>query len=252
MRNVIVSLCLAHAALAAPIGALIIDGQNNHNWKATTPVLKKILEDNGLFQVDVLTTPPKGGDFSTFKPDFKKYKVIVLNYNEFPTGDKWPEAVRTSFEEWMRNGGGLVSYHAADNAFPDWSEYNLMIGIGGWLGRTEKSGPYWYYHDGKLASDTTPGNAGNHGARTPFEIDLNRRQDGQHDERQPSRDRGEHQMSRPGGHPDRRVHPDRRRGRHAVDGIAAAENGATPQKPDSGDDLRRDPVGGSRFASHEA
>jgi type 1 glutamine amidotransferase len=170
MRNVIVSLCLAHAALAAPIGALIIDGQNNHNWKATTPVLKKILEDSSLFQVDVLTTPPKGGDFSNFKPDFKKYQVIVLNYNEFPTGDKWSEAVRTSFEEWMRNGGGLVSYHAADNAFPDWSEYNLMIGIGGWLGRTEKSGPYWYYHDDKLASDTTPGNAGNHGARTPFEI----------------------------------------------------------------------------------
>ena len=170
MRNLIVSLCLAHSALAAPIGTLIIDGQNNHNWKATTPVLQKILEDTGLFQVEVLTTPPKGGDFTSFKPDFKKYKVIVCNYNEFPAGDKWPEAVRASFEQWMKDGGGLVSFHAADNAFPDWPEYNLMIGIGGWLGRNERSGPFWYYQDGKLTSDATPGNAGSHGARTPFEI----------------------------------------------------------------------------------
>ena len=29
---------------SAPIRALIIDGQNNHDWKSTTPALKKILE----------------------------------------------------------------------------------------------------------------------------------------------------------------------------------------------------------------
>ena len=135
MRTLILSLCLSYAAAAAPIQGLIIDGQNNHNWQSTTPVLKKILEDTGLFQVEVLTAPPKGGDFSTFKPDFKKYQVIVSNYNEFPTGDKWPEPLRKSFEEYVSNGGGLVSFHAADNAFPEWPEYNLMIGIGGWLGR---------------------------------------------------------------------------------------------------------------------
>ena len=61
-----------------------------------------------------------------------------------------------------------MSYHAADNAFPDWPAYNLMIGIGGWMGRNEKAGPYWYFKDGKLVSDPTPGSAGNHGARTPF------------------------------------------------------------------------------------
>ena len=38
---------------AAPIRALIIDGQNNHNWRTTTPVLKQILEDTGLFQVEI-------------------------------------------------------------------------------------------------------------------------------------------------------------------------------------------------------
>jgi len=161
----------AQAALAAqPIHALIIDGQNNHDWKHTTPVLKKILEDTGLFQVDVLTTPPVGGDFSGFKPEFAKYRVVISNYNEFPHGSKWPDDVKASFEQYMKAGGGFVSYHAADNAFPDWPAYNLMIGIGGWMGRNEKSGPYWYFQNDKLVSDPTPGPAGNHGARTPFVV----------------------------------------------------------------------------------
>src|SRR6266540_69676 len=99
---------------AAAMKVLIIDGQNNHDWKKTTPVLKKILEDTGLFQVEVLTTPPKGGDFSVFKPDFKKYQLIISNYNEFPTGDKWPAEVRTGFQQWVQNGGGFVCFHAAD------------------------------------------------------------------------------------------------------------------------------------------
>lgn len=158
------------APAASPIRALIIDGQNNHDWKHTTPVLKKILEDTGLFQVDVLTAPPKDGDFSGFKPEFSKYAVVISNYNEFPNGSKWPEGVKTSFEQYMNGGGGFVSYHAADNAFPEWKAYNLMIGIGGWMGRNENSGPYWYFQGGKLVSDPTPGPAGNHGARTPFVI----------------------------------------------------------------------------------
>ena len=149
---------------------LIIDGQNNHDWKQTTPVLKQLLEETKLFEVDVLTTPPKGGDFSSFSPDFSKYKVVVGNYSEFPAGDKWPDAVKSAFEHYVRNGGGFVSYHAADNAFPDWPAYNLMIGIGGWMNRNENAGPYWYFKDDKLTSDKTPGNAGNHGARTPFVV----------------------------------------------------------------------------------
>jgi type 1 glutamine amidotransferase len=171
MRTAILLASLGLSLLgnaAAATRVLIIDGQNNHDWKATTPVLKKILEDTGLFQVDVLTTPPKGADFSTFHPEFAKYQVVVSNYNDFGNGNKWPDDVKTAFEQYVRNGGGFVSYHAADNAFPEWPEYNLMIGIGGWMGRNENSGPFWYYQNDKLVSDTTPGSAGNHGARAPF------------------------------------------------------------------------------------
>ena len=42
------TILVAQALSAAtPIRTLIIDGQNNHDWKKTTPVLKKILEDTG-------------------------------------------------------------------------------------------------------------------------------------------------------------------------------------------------------------
>lgn len=159
-------LACGTARAASPIHVLLIDGQNNHKWQETSPVLKKILEESSLFEVDVLTTPPKGGDFSAFKPDFAKYKVVLSNYN----GDPWPDSVKADFEKYMKNGGGFVSYHAADNAFPEWVAYNEMIGEGGWANRDEKSGPYWYFKDGKLISDTTPGKAGNHGARKPFQV----------------------------------------------------------------------------------
>jgi type 1 glutamine amidotransferase len=150
---------------------MILDGEQGgpyHAWQETTPYLKKMLDETGLFQVEVVTAPPAGSDFSAFKPDWGKYQVIVANYDV--PDERWPAELKESFETYMRNGGGLVSVHAADNAFPGWPAYNLMIGIGGWRGRNEKAGPYWYYKEGKLTSDPTPGSAGSHGARLPFQI----------------------------------------------------------------------------------
>ncbi len=159
------------AAAAKRIRAMILDGEQGgpyHAWQETTPYLKRMLDETGIFQVEVVTAPPAGSDFSTFKPDWGKYQVIVAN-SDVPD-ERWPADLKASFEAYMRNGGGLVSVHAADNAFPGWRAYNLMIGIGGWRGRDEKAGPLWYYKDGKLASDPTPGSAGSHGARLPFQI----------------------------------------------------------------------------------
>ena len=79
----------------------------------------------------------------SFKPQFSKYDVIVANY----TGDSWPQETQDALVEYMNNGGGLVVFHAADNAFPKWKEWNEMIGIGGWGGRDEKSGPMVRYRE---------------------------------------------------------------------------------------------------------
>ncbi len=143
---------------------LIITGQNNHNWQASSPVLKTILDETGIFSCDIILTPPQDSDMSGFCPDFSKYRLIVMDYN----GDPWPEKTKSAFVDFVRNGGGLVIYHAADNSFPGWKEYNEMTGLGGWGDRNEKDGPYVYYKNDVLMTDTSPGTGGSHGARREF------------------------------------------------------------------------------------
>lgn len=130
---IITSLWLTSMSLAAePIRILIVDGQNNHNWKVTTPILKDFLTRSGRFTVDVATTPAKGQPkeaWDAFRPRFAEYGVVLSNYN----GELWPEPVQRDLETYVSNGGGLVIVHAANNAFPQWSEFNKMIGLG-WRG----------------------------------------------------------------------------------------------------------------------
>ena len=171
MKTLFAALVLAGSLLpgqAAPLRALIIDGQNNHDWKATTPVLKKALEETGLFTVEVATAPGENNaSLAAFKPDFAKYKVIVMNYN----GAMWSEATRKAFEDYVSGGGGLVVMHAADNSFASWPAYNEMIAVGGW-DRDEKSGPYLRWREGKQVLDDKPGPAGHHGSQHPFVVET--------------------------------------------------------------------------------
>ena len=171
LAAIAVALTGIHAAVPARV--MLLDGESGgpyHKWRLTTPLIKKVLEESGLFAVDVVTAPPAGGDFAHFAPDFVGHEAVVLNYDA--PDDRWPQALKTSFENYVKNGGGLVSVHAADNAFPQWTAFNEMTGVGGWRGRTERAGPLWYMKDGRVVSDTTPGMAGSHGARMPFAIAL--------------------------------------------------------------------------------
>jgi len=156
---------------------MLLDGEQGgpyHAWQETSPYLQRMLADAGIFQVERVTAPPPGGDFTKFKPDWSKYQVVVLNYDA--PDERWSASLKASFEQYVRNGGGVVSFHAADNAFPHWKAYNLMIGVGGWRGRDEKAGPHFYYQDGKPAAERAPGSAGMHGARLPFQV-VNRAPD---------------------------------------------------------------------------
>ena len=149
---------------AAGLKLLLIDGQNNHDWKSSTPVLKDILEQTGLFEVDIATSPGRGKDMNEFKPNFSGYKVIVSNYN----GEPWAKETQEALVRFVHEGGGFVAVHAADNSFPKWQEYNQMIGLGGWEGRNEKSGPLLRLRDGKFVPDPRPGPGGHHGAQHAF------------------------------------------------------------------------------------
>ena len=163
---------------AAPIPVMILDGESGgpyHDWPRVTAVLKKMLDETGLFSVAVVPAPPAGGDFAAFAPPFARYRAVVMNYDA--PAERWPGSLKASFEQYVREGGGLVSVHAADNAFAEWPAFNEMVGVGGWRGRTEQSGPFWYFRDGKLVSDPSPGRAGSHGRRVPFQVTL---RDGTH------------------------------------------------------------------------
>ena len=190
------------AAESAPIKTLVIDGQNNHGWRATTPVIKQILEETKLFKVDVATAPdapkapPKPKDkeptdeqkakyeravaeykaaraayetaMAQFKPKFSDYGLVVSNYN----GERWPAETEAAFAEFVKAGGGFVAVHAANNSFPDWPEYNAMIGVGGWGGRNEKSGPYIRFKEGHFVRDESKGSGGSHGRQHPFLVEI--------------------------------------------------------------------------------
>jgi len=145
---------------------LIITGQSEHNWKASSPVLKQILDATGMFACDIVTTPEKGSDMSSFNPDFLKYKLVVLDYS----GDPWPEETSRNFVDFVSNGGGVVAYHGASISFPGWKEYNQITGLGGWNNRNEKDGPYVYYRRNELIRDTAAGPAGSHGERHDFAV----------------------------------------------------------------------------------
>jgi uncharacterized protein len=134
---VVVFASWASAAEPAKVRVLLIDGQNNHNWKATTPVLKKYLDDAGRFETTIATAPAKPGKdgnqdeykklMAAFKPDLAKVDVIVSNYN----GDSWSKEFNDDLDAKLKDGKvGLVIVHAANNAFGGWKEWNQMIGLG--------------------------------------------------------------------------------------------------------------------------
>jgi hypothetical protein len=173
------TMCAALIVVASTIGTaqsrrvMILDGESGgpyHDWRRVTQALQLMLEETKLFTVTVVTAPPAGGDFAAFRPDFGAHAAIVLNYDA-PDG-RWPDELKTSFERYVAGGGGVVAVHATDNAFPGWTAWTEMMGVGGWRGRTEQSGPFWYYQDGKIVSDASPGRAGSHGRRVPFQVDV--------------------------------------------------------------------------------
>jgi type 1 glutamine amidotransferase len=164
----------ATASAADPLKLLIIDGQNNHDWKKTTPVLKSFLEKSGRFTVDVATSPPgkaEGNAWDAFRPDFSKYQVVLSNYN----GELWPKPVQKALEDYVGSGGGLVIVHAANNAFPQWPEFNRMIGLG-W--RDAGFGDRVTVDDngGVVRTDKGKGPGAGHGSQHEFSVVTRDRQ----------------------------------------------------------------------------
>jgi type 1 glutamine amidotransferase len=103
--------------------ALIITGQNPHDWRGTTPVMREILEQTGKFDVKV-TEEFRGAGPETLAP----YDLAIVNYY----GPRaWGERAEKALENFVRGGKGLVLYHLSLGAFDGWTEYEKMSG-GNW------------------------------------------------------------------------------------------------------------------------
>lgn len=129
------------------IRVLVLTGQNNHDWRTTTPLLKNMLLNTGRFEVRV-NEEPTGMTSDTLAI----YDVVVLNYN----GPRWGQTAEKALQDFVRSGKGLVGVHGANWAFsglvvlgdnsvvtgimePPWPEYKLMVG-GVWSDQDPASG----------------------------------------------------------------------------------------------------------------
>ena len=158
----------------AKLRVLIIDGMNNHDWVAGTRALRQILTSSGRFTVDVSTTPAQAGDaaWAQWRPKFAGYDAVVNNFNggHLATGVRWPEEVEQDLDAYVTRGGGLVVFHAANNAFLSWARYNEMIGLG-W--RDPDFGPGLIIADASERPVEVPPGTGprpGHGPRHDFAI----------------------------------------------------------------------------------
>jgi type 1 glutamine amidotransferase len=149
----------AHAQPAAPpVRALILSGRNNHDWRTTTPFLRKSLEDTGRFDVRV-SEEPAGITSATLAG----YDVLVSDYN----GPRLGVDAEKAIEAFVREGKGIAFVHAASYAFG-----TLEI-LGEHQSHTGKTEPVWTNYAEMLGAEwTAAAPKTGHGPRGVFDVKL--------------------------------------------------------------------------------
>ena len=104
------------------INTLLLTGQNNHDWKRSSPFVRDLLEASGKFSADLAPAPSLTLSCSA---ELAQYDLLFTDYN----GPEWDALAQENFAAEVWNGTGLVILHAADNAFSGWVEYEKMGGI---------------------------------------------------------------------------------------------------------------------------
>lgn len=124
----------ATTVMAEPLKVLLLSGLNNHNWRETTPCLKKTLEESGRFKVTTTDHPE-----SLTPGDLDTYDVIVSDWNSWKKKaieEQWSPALRKAYLDFVRNGKGHVVVHAGSCSFYKWPEYQQLCGFAWKLGQT--------------------------------------------------------------------------------------------------------------------
>ncbi len=145
------------------IRVLILTGRNNHDWRATTPYLRSVLEMTGGFDVRV-TEEVSGVSAETLRP----YDVLVSNY----CGPRWGPQAEKAVEEFVREGKGLVVVHAGSYPFGETAVLSEKMGR---TGVYQEPWAAWGNMVGAIWSDKDPRTG--HAQRHAYEVKW---QDPQH------------------------------------------------------------------------
>ena len=117
---------------AAPLHALVVTGQNNHDWQQTNPKLEETLAQSGRFVFDTILDP----NLMT-REKLAGYDLVISNWTNWPDQERvWNAEAETALLAFVRSGKGFALFHAAAACFTKWTEFQQMIG-GTWdLGQT--------------------------------------------------------------------------------------------------------------------
>jgi hypothetical protein len=126
--------------------------------------------------VDVTTSPSRGatpGEWDRWRPQFEGYALVVQNFNggHLENGLRWPAVVEAAFLRYLERGGGVLIFHAANNAFLGWKEYNEIVGL---LWREPAFGPGLVVDVAKQVMIVAAGQGPRpgHGPRHDFRVDV--------------------------------------------------------------------------------
>lgn len=116
---------------AQDLNVLLLSGRNNHNWKETTPYLKSMFEGSGMYKVSITEAPD-----TLTSDDLKRFEAVVSNWSSFPDRSfRWPAETERALLDFIKDGGGFVTIHAATTAFYEWLDFK-QITTGAWLDDT--------------------------------------------------------------------------------------------------------------------
>ncbi len=110
---------------------LILSGESSyeHDWTGVNNLLRRQFLETGRFDVRVIE------DFSSATADtLKPYDVVLINYlGRWNYTDKeekrWGTVAEKALFDYVRNGGGVVVYHASFNmGSPSWPEFERLAG----------------------------------------------------------------------------------------------------------------------------
>jgi type 1 glutamine amidotransferase len=113
---------------AGSIRVLIFSGSNNHDWEQTTDQLERIFSEASIFSHEVTNLPDTLGS-----SDYELFDVIVSNWNSWPENDlRWPQRSEEALSDFIKKGGGFVTFHASSSAFYTWPEFKKFT-TGAWV-----------------------------------------------------------------------------------------------------------------------